>query len=60
MLIHQDKKFVSQPFDSEDELESLVLGLFEYIFGPTAIFLPKKQDRDIGGAIWSHIDFRDG
>lgn len=41
MIILQDKKFIKTPFDSEAELEQVVVDNYEYIFGPTSIYLPK-------------------
>lgn len=41
MLIFKDKKFIKTPFDNEQELEQVVVDNYEYIFGPTSIYLPK-------------------
>ena len=41
MLILQDRKFIKTPFDNEQELEQVVVNNYEYIFGPTSIYLPK-------------------
>ncbi|HOH99912.1 MAG TPA: hypothetical protein PLE85_05165 [Bacteroidales bacterium] len=41
MLILKDRKFIKTPFDSELELEQVVVDNYEYIFGPTSIYLPK-------------------
>ena len=41
MLIIRDRKFIKTPFDSELELEKVVFDNYEYIFGPTSIYLPK-------------------
>jgi len=41
MLILEDRKFIKTPFDSELELEQVVVDNYEYIFGPTSIYLPK-------------------
>ncbi len=41
MIILRDKKFIKTPFDSEAELEQVVVDNYEYIFGPTSIYLPK-------------------
>lgn len=41
MLILKDRKYVKTPFDSEQELEQVVIDNYEYIFGPTSIYLPK-------------------
>lgn len=50
MLIVGNSQYVEQPFDSEDELEQVVLNQFEYIFGPDAISLPKKLIKSPMGA----------
>jgi hypothetical protein len=42
MLIFKDTKFIKTPFRNEDELEQVVVSNYEYIFGPTSIYLPKK------------------
>lgn len=41
MLILKDQKFIKTPFDNEQELEQVVIDNYEYIFGPTSIYLPK-------------------
>ncbi|BFN37511.1 hypothetical protein [Fidelibacter multiformis] len=41
MLILGESKFIKTPFDSEQELEQVVVDNYEYIFGPTSIYLPK-------------------
>lgn len=41
MLIDKDRTFIQAAFDSEAELESVVITNAEYIFGPSSIFLPK-------------------
>lgn len=41
MLILNDRKFIKTPFDNEQELEQVVIDNYEYIFGPTSIYLPK-------------------
>ena len=43
MLIFRDAKFIKTPFKSEDELEQVIVSNYEYIFGPTSIYLPKKM-----------------
>jgi len=45
MLILKDRKFIKTPFDSEQELEQVVIDNYEYIFGPTSIYLPKTLIR---------------
>ena len=42
MLIFNDTKYLKTPFKNEDELEQVVVSNYEYIFGPTSIYLPKK------------------
>jgi hypothetical protein len=40
MLIVEGRKFVLKPFDSEEELERVVVENAEYLFGPAStIFL---------------------
>lgn len=41
MLIVKDKKYIKTPFDNELELEKVVIDNYEYIFGPTSIYLSK-------------------
>jgi len=41
MIILNDRKFVKTPFVNEQELEQVVIDNYEYIFGPTSIYLPK-------------------
>ena len=41
MLILKDRKFIKTPFTNEQELERVVVDNYEYIFGPTSIYLPK-------------------
>ena len=42
MIIAGAKKFISAPFDSEQELERVVQTNAEYIFGPDSLYLPKS------------------
>ena len=42
MLITAKTKYIKTPFRNEDELEQVVISNFEYLFGPTSIYLPKK------------------
>lgn len=53
MLIFKDSKFVKSPFDSEAELEKVVVQNYEYLFGPNSFYLPKARIRtaDGGGTI---------
>jgi hypothetical protein len=43
MLIASSSRFVQAPFDSEAELENVVVQNYEYIFGPASIYLPKGK-----------------
>lgn len=49
MLIHSGKNYIQTPFDSEDELESVVADNSESIFGPSSIYLSKSLLRTRGG-----------
>lgn len=53
MLIVEGRKFVLQAFDSESELERVVVENAEYLFGPASIYLPKSliSTRDGVGTI---------
>jgi hypothetical protein len=53
MLIVEGRKFVHKPFDSEQELEQVVVDNAEYLFGPAAIYFPKSliATRDGAGTI---------
>ena len=42
MLISNQQKYIQTQFNSEDELEQVVVDNAEYIFGPSSIYLPKK------------------
>ena len=50
MLITASTRFVQAPFDSEAELENVVVENFEYIFGPSSIYLPKGKISTPDGA----------
>jgi hypothetical protein len=41
MLIIRDRIFIKTPFVNEQELEQVVVDNFEYIFGPSSVYLPK-------------------
>jgi hypothetical protein len=43
MLITSSTRFIQAPFDSEEELERVVVDNYEYIFGPSTIYLSKKS-----------------
>jgi hypothetical protein len=49
MLIVDNRRFVQTPFDSEDELERVVVENIEYIFGPASIYFPKALITTHGG-----------
>jgi len=53
MLIFGKTKFIKSPFLSEAELENVVIENYEYIFGPSSIYLPKTKIKtaDGGGTI---------
>lgn len=53
MLIVEGRKFVHTPFDSESELERVVVDNAEYLFGPASIYFPKSliATRDRTGTI---------
>ncbi|TAH42451.1 MAG: hypothetical protein EYC69_05840 [Bacteroidetes bacterium] len=41
MLILENRKFIKTPFTNEQELEQVVIDNYEYIFGPSSVYLPK-------------------
>jgi hypothetical protein len=41
LIILGERKFIKAPFDSEEELERVVVTNSEYLFGPSSIFFPK-------------------
>ena len=49
MLIHEGQKFIQTPFNSEEELESIVADNAESIFGPSSIYLSKSLLRTKDG-----------
>lgn len=53
MLIVEGRKFVLKSFDSEEELESVVVENAEYLFGPSSIYFSKSliATRDGTGTI---------
>lgn len=53
MLIFKDTKFIKSPFNSEAELEKVVIDNYEYLFGPNSFYLPKAKIKtaDGGGTI---------
>jgi len=50
MLISSSARFVQAPFDSEAELENVVVENYEYIFGPSSIYLLKGKISTPDGA----------
>jgi hypothetical protein len=53
MIITDDKKYIKAPFVNESEIENVVINNYEYIFGPSSIYLPKAliKTGDGGGTI---------
>ena len=53
MLIFKDSKFIKSPFNSEAELEKVVIDNYEFLFGPNSFYLPKAKIKtaDGGGTI---------
>src|SRR6185437_8387386 len=53
MLIFNDKKFIKASFNSESELERVIIDNYEYLFGPDSFYLPKTIIRtgDSAGTI---------
>jgi len=49
MLIYKDTKFIKSPFDSEAELEQVIIDNYEYLFGPTSFYLPKAKIKTADG-----------
>ena len=49
MLIFKDIKFIKSPFDSEAELEKVIIDNYEYLFGPNSIYLPKAKIKTADG-----------
>ena len=43
MLIAKSTRFIQAPFDSEEELEQVIIDNYEYIFGPSAIYIPNAS-----------------
>ncbi|XVJ68000.1 MAG: hypothetical protein HEQ40_18145 [Lacibacter sp.] len=50
MLIFKNTKFIKSPFDSEAELEQVIIDNYEYLFGPTSFYLPKAKIKTADGA----------
>ena len=53
MLIFKETKFIKSPFKSEAELENVIVQNYEYLFGPSSLYLPKAKIKtaDGGGTI---------
>lgn len=49
MLIFKDTKFIKAPFDSESELEQVIVDNYEYLFGPNSFYLPKAKIKTADG-----------
>ena len=49
MLVFKNTKFIKSPFDSEAELEQVILSNYEYLFGPTSFYLPKTKIKTADG-----------
>jgi hypothetical protein len=49
MLVFKDVKFIKSPFDSEAELEKVVVDNYEYLFGPDSFYLPKTLIKTADG-----------
>ena len=49
MLIFKDIKFIKSPFESEAELERVVIDNYEYLFGPDSFYLPKTLIKTADG-----------
>ncbi|MEI6061627.1 MAG: hypothetical protein WCR72_13025 [Bacteroidota bacterium] len=41
MIITEDKKYIKALFVNEAEIETVVINNYEYLFGPSSIYLPK-------------------
>ncbi|MDL2255654.1 hypothetical protein LJC38_03625 [Parabacteroides sp. OttesenSCG-928-K15] len=50
MIIFKDTKYREAPFNSEAELEQVIVDNYEYLFGPTSIYLPKAKIKTSDGA----------
>lgn len=49
MLILKNTKFIKSPFDSENELEQVIIDNYEHLFGPTSFYLPKTKIKTADG-----------
>jgi hypothetical protein len=41
VLVFKETKFIKAPFESEAELEQVIVDNYEYLFGPDSFYLPK-------------------
>jgi hypothetical protein len=49
LLIASSKRFIQTSFDSEEELERVLVDNYEHIFGPSAVYLPRALIKTPGG-----------
>jgi hypothetical protein len=49
VLVFKETKFIKAPFDSEAELEQVVVDNYEYLFGPDSFYLPKTLIKTADG-----------
>ena len=49
MLIFKESKFIKAPFESELELENVIVNNYEYLFGPDSFYLPKTLIKTADG-----------
>jgi hypothetical protein len=49
MLVTDKKRFIQVPFDSEDEIENVVVENSTDIFGPDSVYFPKTLIKTSGG-----------
>ncbi|MGL4370968.1 MAG: hypothetical protein ACRCUT_15050, partial [Spirochaetota bacterium] len=49
MLINNELRFIQTSFVNEEELERVVMNNFEYLFGPSSLFISKKLIKTIDG-----------
>jgi hypothetical protein len=49
VLIFGDRKFIEAAFESEEELEQVVIANSEYLFGPASLYFPKTLIRTKDG-----------
>ncbi len=49
MLIFKNQKFIKSSFESEAELERVIIDNYEYLFGPDSFYLPKAKIKTADG-----------